>query len=115
MAEHVHSHAVVWIDNFIAKIFFIGLTGVGATTVRAHRACAIGSSGVNDDSTFFVRVGRALGSCTDLLITGPETGKSKLMHFLGANRLDLAIHVEASNPSTDKELVALGRKRFRLD
>ncbi|MGY3146252.1 hypothetical protein ACVWYQ_003251 [Bradyrhizobium sp. USDA 3397] len=115
MAEQIHSHAVVWIDRLIAKIFFIGLTGVSATTVRAHKSCTIGASGVNNDSTFLVRIGGVLSSCTDLLIIGPETEHTQLMHFLRANRLDLTIQVETSNPSTDRELVALGRKRFRLD
>ncbi|MCP3392120.1 hypothetical protein NLM27_25370 [Bradyrhizobium sp. CCGB12] len=115
MAEQIQSHAVVWIENPIAKIFFIGLTGVGAATVRAHKVCTIGASGVNDDSTFLVRVGSALSSCTDLLIVGPETEKTKLTHFLRTNRRDLTIRLETSHPSTDREIVALGRKRFRLD
>ncbi|WP_008558088.1 hypothetical protein [Bradyrhizobium sp. CCGE-LA001] len=115
MAQQIHSHAVVWIDNLMAKIFFIGLTGVGATTVRARKALAIGACGVNDDPTFLVRVGGTLSSCTDLLIIGPETERTKLLDFLRTNRLDLTLHVETSNPLTDREVVALGRKRFRLD
>lgn len=40
MATQIHSRAVVWIDHLFAKIFSIGLTGVGATAVRAFGAAA---------------------------------------------------------------------------
>lgn len=122
MTTQIHSHAVVWIDHLIAKIFSIGLTGVSATAVRAHLApqrldckAHTGSADVNDDPTFVVRVGRALSSCTDLLIIGPGTEKTELMNFLRVNRPDLTLHVETSNPPTDREIVAVGRKIFRLD
>ncbi|MGY3079278.1 stalled ribosome rescue protein Dom34 [Bradyrhizobium sp. LM6.10] len=118
----VHSHAVVWIDQLIAKVFSIGSTGVSAMAVRAHlapqgRDCQTntGSADVKDDPTFVVRVGWALSSCTDLLIIGPGTEKTELMNFLRVNRPDLTLHVETSNPPTDREIVALGRKIFRLD
>ncbi|VIO72914.1 hypothetical protein CI1B_45630 [Bradyrhizobium ivorense] len=118
-----HSHAVVWIDHFIAKIFSIGLTGVSAAAVRAqlsshhlhHKANAIGSGRVHDDATFLARISEALGNCTDLLIIGPGTEKTELMQYLKVVRPELNLHVESSDHPTDREIIALGRKRFHLD
>ncbi|MFB9263113.1 hypothetical protein ACFFWD_08020 [Bradyrhizobium erythrophlei] len=123
MTVRMHAYAVVWIDHLIAKIFLIGLTGVSATDVRAHlssqrlhyKANTSGSACVSDDSTFLTRVSEALSNCTDLLIIGPDTEKTELMHFLKTKRPNLALQVEPSDHPTNREIVALGRKRFRLD
>ncbi|MES5485216.1 hypothetical protein QMZ05_20910 [Bradyrhizobium sp. INPA03-11B] len=111
------AHAVIWIDHRVAKIFSVGLTGVSASAVRAHSSSPHhkASTSGEGDSTFLARVGQALGSCTDLLIIGPGIEKTKLMHFLKTNRPTLALHVESSDHPTEREIVALGRKRFHLD
>ncbi|MFB9261598.1 hypothetical protein ACFFWD_00090 [Bradyrhizobium erythrophlei] len=80
-----HTHAVVWIDHLIAKIFSMGLTGVSATAVHAqlssrhlhHKASTIGSGRVQDDSMFLVRVGEAPDGCSDLLIIGPRATRRR--------------------------------------
>ncbi|QOZ28500.1 hypothetical protein [Bradyrhizobium sp. CCBAU 51753] len=118
-----HAHAVVWIDHLIAKIFGIGLTGVSATAVHAHlpsqhlhhKANTVGNGRVQADATFVARVGEAVSNCSDLLVIGPGTEKIELMEYLKAERPDLNLHVEPSDHPTDREIVALGRKRFRFD
>ena len=119
----IHARAVVWIDHLVAKIFGVGLTGVSAAAVHAHlpsqhlhhKANTIGDGRVQPDPTFLARVGEALSSCTDLLVIGPGTEKTELVDYLKAERPDLNLHVEACDHPTDREIVALGRQRFRLD
>lgn len=123
MTMQSHAHAVVWIDHLIAKIFGIGLTGVSATAVHSHlpsqhlhhKANTIGDGRVEADATFLARVGEAVSGCSDLLVIGPGTEKTELMQYLKAQRPDLNLRVEPSDHPTDREIVALGRKRFRFD
>jgi hypothetical protein len=123
MTVQAHAHAVVWIDHLVAKIFGVGLTGVSAAAVHAHlpsqhlhhKANTIGDGRVNADSTFLARVAEAVSGCTDLLVIGPGIEKTELVQYLKAERPGLSPHVEASDHPTDREIVALGRKRFRLD
>ncbi len=122
MTAQPHAHAVVWIDHLVAKIFGVGLTGGSAVTVHAelpsqhlhHKANAIGAGRVLADPTFLFRIGAALKSCTEVLVIGPGTEKTELVHYLRAERPDLNLNVEASDHPTDREIVALGRERFRL-
>ena len=122
MTLQSHAHAVVWIDHLIAKVFGIGLTGVSATAVHAHlasqhlhhKANTIGDGRVQVDATFLARVGAAVSGCSDLLVIGPGIEKAELTQYLKAERPDLNLHVEPSDHPTDAEIVALGRKRFRL-
>ncbi|WP_024584427.1 MULTISPECIES: hypothetical protein [unclassified Bradyrhizobium] len=123
MTAQPHAHAVVWIDHLVAKIFGVGLTGVSTATVHAdlpsqhlhHKANTIGDGRVLAEPTFLSRIGAALNGCTELLVIGPGTEKTELVHYLRAERPDLNLNVEASDHPTDREIVALGRKRFRLD
>ncbi|WP_407151265.1 hypothetical protein [Bradyrhizobium sp. ORS 86] len=123
MTVRTHVHSVIWIDHFIAKIFSVGMTGASATAVRArlpsqqlhHKANTTGPGCIHEDPTFFIRVGEAVGGCTDLLIIGPGAEKTDLMHFLIRARPDLTVHVEPCDRPSDREIVALGRKRFHLD
>ncbi|WP_082747640.1 hypothetical protein [Bradyrhizobium macuxiense] len=109
------AHAVIWIDHSVAKIFSVGLTGVSASAVRAHSLSPHRKANTEVDSTFLARVSDALGNCTDLLIIGPGIEKTKLEHFLKTNRPTLTVHAESSDHPTEREIVALGRKRFHLD
>jgi hypothetical protein len=118
-----HAHAVVWIDHLVAKIFSIGLTGVHATAIQAHlasrhlhhKANTIGSGRVQEDSGYLASVKEALAGCTDVLIIGPGTERTELMHYLKTVRPELRLRLEPSDHPTDGEIVALGRKHFRFD
>ncbi|MBR0795002.1 hypothetical protein JQ615_06350 [Bradyrhizobium jicamae] len=122
-AGPVHAHAVVWIDHLVAKIFSVGVTGVHARSVRArlsarhlrHKPNEIGSSPVQQDAAFLANVSECLEGCTDLLILGPGTEKIELMHYLKAVKPELSLELEPIDHSTDREIVALARKRFHLD
>lgn len=121
----VHNHAVVWIDHRVAKIFFLGLEAVDKLTIHAdlatghlhHKANTIGSGKVHDDPTFFRRIDEALKDSEAILIAGPGNEKTLLLKYLGEGlRSQKArdVHAQACDHPTDAEIVALGRRHFRL-
>src|ERR1700760_3244737 len=117
-----HRRAVVWIDHLKAKIFTLGLTGVSSSVVQArlssshlhHHASATGSGHVAQDPKFFAAVASAVEVCDQVLILGPGTEKSALMHYLRPARPAIAIRMESNDHSTDDEIVAIGRRHFGL-
>ena len=67
---------------------------------------------------FCRRLRNCCGFCRDILIVGPGTEKAALLHYLQVNRKDLTatqLHAEASDHPTDREIIAIGRRRFGLD
>jgi stalled ribosome rescue protein Dom34 len=125
-ADIQHAHAVVWIDHLTAKIFPMGQAGVGEVVVHAHpssshlhhKANTIGSGRTEEDKSFLPTVAESLRFCRDVLIVGPGTEKAALLQYLQDNRKDLAatqLHAEAADHPTDREIIALGRRRFGLD
>jgi stalled ribosome rescue protein Dom34 len=121
-ADQPHRRAVVWIDHLKAKVFAMGLTGVRSSIVHAHlssshlhhHANAIGSGQVKQDPEFLSTVAKVLEACDDVLILGPGTEKTTLMHYLQTVRPQIALRLESSNHPTDEEIVAIGRKHFGL-
>jgi stalled ribosome rescue protein Dom34 len=125
-ADIEHAHAVVWIDHLTAKVFPMGRTGVGEVVVHAHpssnhlhhKANSIGPGRAEEDRSFLPTVAESLRFCRDILIVGPGIEKAALLQYLQENRKDLTatqLHAEASEHPTDREIVALGRRRFGLD
>jgi hypothetical protein len=122
-ASQMHSRAVVWIDHLTAKIVSMGITGVSPSVVQAHlasphlhhKANTIGSGHVPENPAFLEQVARAVASCTEVLIIGPGTEKTALLHHLQSARPAMVLRAEAIDHPTDAEIVALGRKHFRLD
>jgi hypothetical protein len=121
-----HAHAVVWIDHLTAKIFPMGLAGVGEVVVHAHpssfhlhhKANSIGPGRAEEDRGFLPAVAESLRYCRDILVVGPGAEKGALLQYLQENRKDLSaiqLHVEASDHPSDREIIALGRRRFGLD
>jgi stalled ribosome rescue protein Dom34 len=121
-ASQTHSRAVIWIDHLTAKIFTMGLTGVTPSVVHAHLASAhlhhkantIGSGHVADDPAFLGQIAKAVDTCTEVLILGPGTEKTALMHYLQSTHPQIALRVESSDHPSDAEIIAAGRKHFRL-
>lgn len=124
-ADIEHAHAVIWIDHLVAKVFPMGRAGVGEVIVHAdpsskhlhHKANSIGSGHVAEDARFLPQVAESLRFCRDVLIVGPGTEKAALLRYLQENRKDLSatqLHVEPSDHPTDREIIALGRRRFGL-
>lgn len=125
-ADLQHAHAVVWIDHLTAKVFPMGQAGVGEVVVHAHpssnhlhhKANTIGSGRAEEDKSFLPTVAESLRFCRDVLIVGPGTEKAALLHYLQESRKDLnatQLHAEAADHPTDREIIALGRRRFGLD
>ncbi|MBI5318415.1 hypothetical protein [Bradyrhizobium sp.] len=125
-ADVKHAHAVVWIDHLTAKVFPMGLAGVGEVVVHAHpssthlhhKANTIGSGQAAEDKSFLPAVAESLRFCRDILIVGPGTEKAALLHYLREHRKDLAptsLHAEAADHPSDREIIALGRRRFDLE
>lgn len=126
IANIEHAHAVVWIDHLAAKIFPMGRAGVGQVMVHAHpssthlhhKANTVGSGRAEEDRNFLPAVADALRFCREILIVGPGTEKTALLHYLTEHRRDLSateLHAEAADHPTDREIIALGRRRFGLD
>lgn len=121
----VHNHAIVWIDHRVAKIFYLGLDVVDQRTIRAdlptehlhHKANTIGPGKAHDDPTFFPRIDDALQYSGEILIVGPGNEKSLLLKYLEQGRPSTAervLRAEACDHPTDREIIALGRRHFRL-
>jgi hypothetical protein len=122
-AAQVHAHAVVWIDHLTARIFPMGLAGVSHKVVHAHldsehlhhKANTIGSGNVHENPAFLKQVTEAVEGCSEVLILGPGTEKTALLHHLQSARPQLQIRIEARDHRTDNEIIAIGRKHFGLD
>jgi hypothetical protein len=121
----VHNHAVVWIDHHVAKIFFLGLEAADELTIHAdltsghlhHKANTIGSGKVHDDPTFFRRIDEGLKDSQAILIVGPGNEKTLLSKHLEEgphSHKARDVHTLACDHPTDPEIVALGRRHFRL-
>lgn len=121
-AGQPHHRAVIWIDHLTAKIFAMGLTGVSSMIVHArlsssrlhHRANVVGSGQVAQDPFFLAAIAKAVEACDDVLILGPGTEKTILMHHLLLSRPEIVLRMETSDHPTDEEIVAIGRKHFGL-
>jgi hypothetical protein len=122
-ATEGHNRVVIWIDHMVAKIFQMGLAGVNSGAVHAHpasthlhhKANTVGSGRAHDDPVFLPQIAKAIETCHELLIMGPGIEKAALLHHLQSVRSDLAIRVETSDHPTDAQIIAHGRKHFRLD
>ena len=122
-ASQTHSRAVIWIDHLTAKIFSMGITGVSPSVVQAqsvapdgHRKIkTIGSGHVPENPAFLEQVAKAVAACTEVLILGPGTEKTALLHHLQSARPAMVLRGETIDHPTDAEIIALGRKHFRLD
>lgn len=122
-ATEGHNRAVIWIDHKVAKVFQMGLAGVSSGVVHSHlasthlhhKANTIGSGRAHNDPAFLPQIAKAIETCHELLIMGPGTEKVALLHHLHSVRSDLEIRVETSDHPTDAQIIAHGRKHFRLD
>ena len=121
----VHNHAVVWIDHRAAKIFYLGLDATDERVIHAelaeqhihHKANTIGSGKAHEDPTFFPRIDEALQRCEAVLIVGPGTEKTLLLKHLReghSSHKNRDLHAEPADHPSDREIIALGRRRFHL-
>ena len=101
----------------------MGLDGVDPAVVQAHlasphlhhKANSIGPGKVDEDPEFLAKIAESLQASSEVLIVGPGIEKTALFRHLQAQRPELSLRLESSDHPTDNEIIALGRRHFRLD
>jgi hypothetical protein len=114
---------VIWIDHLTAKVFSMGTTGVTPSVAHAHlpsqhlhhKANTIGPGRVEEDPSFLEQVVKAVAPCREVLIVGPGTEKTALLHRLQSVYPQMVLRLVARDHPTDPEIVALGRKHFQIN
>ena len=121
-----HFHAVVWIDHLHARIFHVGLTGVDGIVLHPqsperhihHKANTIGSGHVHDDTEYLARVAAEIAGAGAIMIIGPAGSKDEFAGYLRRVQpavADKIVAMESSDHPSDREIVALARRHFRLE
>src|SRR5258708_9582810 len=118
-----HYHAVVWIDHHHPLIVHFSLEAAEVQTrqaphARLHPRAKAGSpSGTHlrGEDAYDRGVAEALASAHEVLITGPSSTKRELVQYLRKHQPQLLAHVHAVevDKTTDAELVAAARRRFK--
>jgi len=120
------SHATVWLDHREARIFRLSSPTVDKSTVRpvAHpdRKHSRGEPGnhhhPDDDHRFFAEVSSALSGYAHILVVGPSNAKLEFMSYAKSTNHALEERidgVETVDHPSDRQIVAFGRKYFKLD
>ncbi len=117
-----HYHAAVWIDHAEAKVYSLNRNAANEWSVRphdshvhVHHKAGKGDSGHAHDEGYFHSVADAVKDAGEILITGPGTAKTELMHHLERHDPAVAkkvVGVEALDHPTDGEFLNLARKAF---
>lgn len=117
------SHAVVWIDHRVAKIFAFDRDEAEQLTVGHshaphqvhHKAGTVGSGHIREDDSYLREIADALADLPEILIVGPSHSKWQLRAYLNlhapliSQRVVAVLH--ADHPS-DRQIVAHARKYF---
>jgi stalled ribosome rescue protein Dom34 len=121
-----HYHAVVWLDHQQAKVFHVGAEGADAAVLRQHgserhihhKANSTGSGHVHENKAYLGAVTHSIADAGEILIIGPAGAKQELAKFLEASHPAIAkrvVGVEAADHPSDREIIALARKHFKLE
>ena len=119
-----YQHAVLWIDHVHARVIDFTVDDKHVTAVereggqrQVHRRSGVPGSGKSPtDHAFFDDVTAALGDAREILIVGPGSAKTELLHELEARHAAVAkrvVGVEGADHPTDGELLAFARKYFK--
>jgi hypothetical protein len=117
----MHQHTIVSIDHHVARVFHLDAlealpeklqeSAVRETDNRHH------ADGKRPDHThFYDDVAKVLGTAVEILIVGHGPAKDEFNHRLGSHHKDIAarvVGVESIDKPTDKQLIALAKKRFK--
>ncbi len=114
-------HAIVFIDHEHAKIFHVDVgdpKGAALTEAAHHTTAARHKTDgkATHDHKLFDAVIAGVKNIGEILVVGPGTAKSELMHHVEKTAKQLVprvVGVEAVDHPTDKQLVALAKKKFK--
>jgi stalled ribosome rescue protein Dom34 len=120
------AYATVWLDHREARVFRLDSPDVDKLTVRTpqhvHRRHPKGESGAkehpDDAARFFHELARSLDDYHHILIVGPSTAKLDFVRYAHDHYRALEpriIGVETVDHPTDGQVLALGKKYFKLD
>ena len=121
-----HFHCLVWIDHQAARIISFNAESSTSAVVHStrghqnlhHKANSGDSGHVGIDKAFLEQVAKQLNSAGAILITGPASAKTELVHHIQQKHAELAKYlsgVETLDHPSDGELLAFGRHFFRAD
>jgi stalled ribosome rescue protein Dom34 len=119
-----HYHAAIWIDHAQAKVYSLNRDTANEWRLRPHdqhvhlhHKAGLGDSGrAPQDQHYFHHVADAVKDAGEILITGPGTARTELMHHLQKHDPAVAkkvVGVEALDHPSDGQLLAFARKFFK--
>jgi stalled ribosome rescue protein Dom34 len=118
------SDAAVWIDHEQAKVFTISRESATEWKlhphdrhVHLHHKAGKGDAGrAPEDEHYFHSVAEAVKGANEILIAGPGTAKTELLHHLQRHDPQVAkkvVGVEPLDHPSDGELLKIARKFFK--
>jgi stalled ribosome rescue protein Dom34 len=118
------THAAVWIDHEQAKVFVLTREGADKEWkvhphdrhVHVHTKAGKGDAGHVHDESYLHSVADAIKNADEILIAGPGTAKSELMHHLQRHDPQVGkkvVAVEALDHPSDAQIAAIARKFFK--
>ena len=119
-----HYHWAVWIDHREARLVSFSDSEAEHVVLHAHGSgehlhhrAGVGNDGrAPDGHRFYETVAQHLATAGEILLAGPGTAKTELMHHLERKHPALAkrvVKVETLDHPTDGQLLALARKQFK--
>jgi len=119
-----HFHWAVWIDHREARLVSFSDSAAEQQVLHAHgggerlhhRAGPGNDGRAPDLRRFYDEVARHLAEAGEILVTGPGTAKTELIHHLEQKHPAVArrvVKVETLDHPTDGQLLALARRQFK--
>ena len=117
----MHQHTIVAIDHHVARVFHLDAQEALPETLKEsavretdNRHHADGKR--PDHAHFYDDVAKSLGTAVEILIVGSGTAKDEFNHRLSTHHKELSgrvVGVESIDKPTDRQLIALAKKRFK--
>jgi stalled ribosome rescue protein Dom34 len=119
------TRAAVWLDHHQARVFHVDLDGFDEQRLNAplhhfHRHPKGPSEPHDhpeDQKRYFEEIARTLAPADEILVLGPSTAKTQLMHYLESQAPAVAskvVAIETSDHPTDARIVAHVRSHFHI-
>ena len=119
------TRAALWLDHPEARIFHVDLEGFDESTLgAAHHHIHRHPKGPtephghpDDEQRFFRDITAALADTAEILLLGPSTAKTQLLHYWqhqAPKVADKVVAIETMDHPTDAQIVAHVRAHFRI-